>query len=236
MRWTLCMALLLLPAGLAAQAGQPAESPRTIVVSGVGSVEREPDQGVIVVAVESEAPAARAAAEANAARMTQLVAALRRANVAERNIRTISYELRPDYARDETGREPARIVGYRAINMVQVTVDEVARLGGVIDAAIAAGANRVQSIQFQLRDRHAAHLAALAVALQNARREAEALAAAAGERLGPPITITSGGFAPVPPPMPYARADMEMAMATPIEAGTLNVMANVHVIYRLLDP
>jgi uncharacterized protein len=235
MRVMLCLALLLLPAAVQAQAPQ-GETPRTITVSGTGIVEREPDQGLVVVAVESEAPNARAAAEANAARMTQLVAALRRAGIPERSIRTVSYELRPEYAREDRGREPPRIVAYRAVNMVQVTVDEVARLGGIIDAAIAAGANRVTSIQFQLRDRHTAHLEALAVAMQNARREAEALAAAAGERLGPAMNITSGGFA-APPPMPYARADMmEMAMATPIEAGTLNVMANVHVVYRLLDP
>jgi uncharacterized protein len=237
MRAILCVALLLVPARLAAQAPQPAETPRTINVNAYGTIEREPDQGVIVVAVESEAPTARAAAEMNASRMTELVAALRRAGVAERSIRTVSYELRPEYAREDRGREPPRIVAYRAVNMVQVTTDTVARLGGLIDAAIGSGANRVTSIQFRLRDRQAAHLEAVAVAVRNARREAEALAAAAGERLGPVMNIGSGGFAPVPPPMPYARADvMEMAMAaTPIEGGTLSVTASVNVTYRLLD-
>jgi uncharacterized protein len=236
MRNLICLTLLLVPAGLAAQ--QPAETLRTISVDATGVLEREPEQGVVVLAVESEAPAARAAAEGNAARMTQLLAALRRAGIADRDIRTLSYELRPEYAREDRGREPPRIVAYRAINMVQVTVDEVPRMGAVIDAAIGSGANRVSSIRFQLRDAHAAHLEAVAQAVRNARREAEVIAEAAGERLGPAVSINAPGFMPPPrPPMPYARGDM-MAVEvaeTPVEGGTLTVTARVHVVYRLLD-
>jgi uncharacterized protein len=235
MRYLAMIVLLLAPATLRAQ--QPVETPRTLSVSAIGVVEREPEQGVIVLAVESEAPTARAAAEANAARMTQLVTALRRAGVPERDIRTVSYELRPEYAREDRGREPPRIVAYRAVNMVQATVDTVARMGAVIDAAIGSGANRVTSIQFRLRDPHAAHLEAVAVAMRSARREAEAIAAAAGEQLGPALTISTGGYSPPRPPMPYERAEMMAmdAMETPIAGGTLTVTAHVNVAYRLLD-
>jgi uncharacterized protein len=237
MRNLVMAALLLAPATLAGQ--QPvAEPPRTLSVNATGTIEREPEQGVVVVAVESEAPAARAAAEANAARMTQLVAALRRAGIAERNIRTVSYELRPEYSREDRGREPPRIVAYRAVNMVQVTVDEVARLGSIIDTAIGNGANRVSSIDFRLRDPRAAHLEAVALAMRNARAEAAAVAEAAGERLGPALNINTSGFMPPPPPpMPYARADMMAveAVSTPVEGGTLRVTASVSVVYRLLD-
>jgi uncharacterized protein len=236
MRNLLIAVLLLMPANAAAQ--QATETPRTLTVNAAGVIEREPEQGVVLLAVESEAPTARAAAEANAARMTQLMAALRRAGIEERHIRTLSYELRPEYAREERGREPPRIVAYRAVNMVQVTVDDVARLGSTIDMAIGSGANRVTSIQFRLRDPHGAHIQAVSQAMANARREAEALAQAAGEQLGPALTIQSGGYMPPPgPPMPFARADMMMAesMETPIAGGTLTVTANVNVVYRLLD-
>jgi uncharacterized protein len=235
MKYLAMIVLLLAPAPLLAQ--QPAETPRTLSVNAVGLVEREPEQGVIMLAVESEAPTARAAAEANATRMTQLVAALRRAGVRERDIRTVSYELRPEYAREDRGREPPRIVAYRAVNMVQATVDTVARMGATIDAAIGGGANRVTSIQFRLRDPHAAHIEAVAVAVRNARREAEAIAEAAGERLGPALTINTGGYSPPRPPMPYARAEMMAmdAMETPIEGGTLTVTAHVNISYQLLD-
>lgn len=227
-------ALLLLPGALAAQ--DRADMPRTITVSAQGTIEREPEEGVILLAVESEARTARAAADANAELMTRLVAALRAAGVPERSIRTTSYELRPEYRRQtEQTREPPTIAAYRAINMVQVTVDTVARMGRIIDTAIASGANRVANISFRLRDAHAAHIEAVAIAMRNARREAEAVAEAAGERLGAALNINTGGYHAPPPPMPmYARAEMDMAAAsTPIESGTLTVVATVTVVYEL---
>lgn len=237
MRQLVTLAVLLVPAAVSAQAVQQPAAPRTLAVSAVGTVELEPEQGVITLAVESEAAGARAAAEANARRMTQLMAALRRAGVPDRQVRTVTYELRPEYAREQRGVEPPRIVGYRAVNMVQVTVDPVARMGAVIDAAIGSGANRVANIRFQLRDPHAAHAEASAIAMRHARRQAEAIAAAAGEQLGPAMSITTTAFMPPQPPLPFARADMAMAVeaATPVEGGTLTVMANVHVVYRLKD-
>jgi uncharacterized protein len=237
MRYLMLTALLLAPVGVAGQA-PPQEQPRTISVSAVGTIELEPEQGVVLLAVESEGQTAQAAAAANAQRMTQLMTALRRAGLQERDIRTTSYELRPEYAREQRGQEPPRIVGYRAVNMVQVTVDTVARMGGIIDAAIGSGANRVANIRFQLRDPQAAHAEASAIAMRNARRQAEAIAAAAGERLGPPLNINTGGYMPPPAPqMMYARAEMAMAadVATPVEGGTLTVTAHISVIYRLLD-
>lgn len=244
MRALILAAALALPATAAAQ--QPVEQPRTITVNGIATVEREPEQGVVLLAVESEAENAREAADANATKMAELIPALRRAGVAERNIRTVSYELRPEYTRTlppERGmaQEPPRIAGYRAVNMVQVTVDTVARIGGVIDVAISSGANRVANIGFRLRNPREAHLEAVAEATRNARREAEIVAEAAGERLGPAQSIHTGGYMPPPPPMPmpaYSRMDMievTAAPPTPIEGGTLTVMANVTIVYRLLD-
>lgn len=239
MRNLILAALVALPSAAAAQ--QPVEQPRTITVNGVATVEREPEQGVVLLAVESEAANARAAADANATKMAQLIPALRRAGITERNIRTVSYELRPEYARQERNDQAPRIAGYRAINMVQVTVDTVSRMGGVIDVAIGSGANRVANISFQLRDPRAAHMEAAAIAMRYARQEAEIVAEAAGERLGPAQSIHTGGYMPQPRPMPmYARMDMiEVAAApappTPIEGGTLTIMANVTVVYRLAD-
>ena len=234
-------AFLLFPHQADAQQQQQ-ETPRTITVSATGMVEREPEQGLVLLAVESESQNAKAAADANATKMSQLVAALRRAGVADRNIRTLSYELRPEYSQQVTReqREPPRITGYRAINMVQITVDTVTRMGGIIDVAISSGANRVDNISFRLRDHQAAHLEAVSIAMRTARREAQAVAEAAGERLGPALSIHTGGYAPPPPPMPvmYRRdVAMEQAMAppTPVEGGTLSVMANVTVVFKLLD-
>jgi uncharacterized protein len=234
---SLLVAAVLMPA--AAQAQVSADQPRTINVGATGTVEREPDRAMILLAVESQAPTAREASQQNAQLMDRVLAALRQAGIRDEAIRTVSYELRPEYSRPERDREPPRIASYRTINMVQVRVDAIARVGTVIDAALGAGANRVANLNFELQDAEGARLEALQMAMTTARREAEVIATAAGQRLGEPLSINIGQH--YPPPRPMAAAPrMEMAMAadvpTPIEGGQLAVMASVHVVYRILDP
>lgn len=233
---------LLLPA-CAARAQQPGVTPpvreRTITVTGTGVVDREPDQAVVMLAVENSAPTADAAAQANAEAMERVIAALRQLGLERDRIRTVSYQLHPEYARDEPrpGQYEPRVVGYRAVNMVQVTLDDITRVGEVIDAAISAGANRVTGLHFQLRDPERARVDALALAVRNARVEAQALAAALGETPGPVLSVSTTGM--VPPPIPFVmdrmgRAEMAAAVPTPIEPGTLRVEVTVTIVYGLL--
>lgn len=234
----LLLGVLLVALPLQARAQQPDRpGERTVVVSATATVEREPERAVVLLAVESTGQTARAATQANATRMDAVIAALRRLGLSGRNVRTTSYQLHPEYARQDRGNEaaPPRIIGYRASNMVQVTVDTIARVGGVIDAAIAAGANRVANLHFELRDPQAARTEALRLAVARARSEAEAMAQAGGGRLGPVLNMTTGSFAIPRYAADMAVAEMRMAQAapTPIEPGTLSVMANVTVTFRL---
>lgn len=228
------LAALLLPASLAAQ---QVEQPRTLTVSATASVERAPDQAILTLAVESEAENARDASRANAEKMQRVVAALRQAGIPADKIRTVGYELQPQYARENRGEDPPRIVGYRAVNRVQTTIDAIDRVGPALDAAITAGANRADQLYFQLRDASDARLEALRLATQKARREADAIASAAGETLGQAQSIHTDSYSP-PPPRPPVMYDRAMAMAemkvdTPVEAGTLSVTAHVTIVYRL---
>lgn len=229
--------LLALPQMVAAQqAERPPE--RTVNVQATATVEREPDRAVILLAVESTGQTARAAADANATRMDAVIAAIRRAGIPEDKIRTVSYNLIPQYAypnRDNPNVEP-RITGYRAINMVQVTIDEVRRVGAVIDAALQAGSNRVAGLNFELKDPESARREALRLAVARARADAEAVAMAAGQVLGPPLTINTSEWQPMPkyaPEMAMARADMAQAPPTPVQPGTVSVSAMVMITYRL---
>ena len=220
----------LLAAPLSLPAQQPPALP-TITVDGSASVEREPERAVLVLAVETESATAQQAARANADAMTRVTAELRRAAIPAAMIRTVSYRLDPVYSRAQPAEEP-RIVGYRATNMVQVTIDSIPRVGATIDGAIAAGANRVAGLSFELRDPEEARVAALELAMARARREAEAVAKAAGRALGPPVEIQIGGQ----PMFPRETFGARVAMAesvTPVEAGTLTVTATVHVVFRL---
>lgn len=235
----IAVALAALGGGTAAAWAQaPAAREQTVTVSAVGRVAREPDRAVLLLAVESFATTAREAAAANARKMDALLAALRRLGLGEDDVRTVSYQLNPEYefSPAEPRRQPEqRLVGYRAVNTVSVTIDEVDRVGAVIDAAVDAGADRVTGLSFQLRDPEAARREALREAVAKANAEAEALAAALGRRLGPALTVTTGGRFPPPIPVAYdmrVRA-AEMAVPTPIEPGTLDVEAAVTVVYRL---
>lgn len=228
--------LLVFPADAAAQ--QPsADSPRTLTVVGTGTVEREPERAVVMLAVESEAATAREASQANAALMEAVIAAVRDAGIPERDVRTVSYQIDPVYSRPPTGQGGTPEIGaYRAINMVQVTVDELDRLGPVIDAAIGAGANRVANLSFQLRDYDSARRVALEEAVTNARTEAEAVAVASDQQLGQPLSISTSSTRPYA----FAAPAMDMmearvAASTPIETGSLTVTATVNIVYELVS-
>lgn len=236
-------ALLLAVAGpIWAQDTTVRRDPRVLTVNGTGVVQRQPDRAVILVAVESRATTAQAATAANARKMDAVYAALRRMGIVPPKIATISYELQPQYSQPTERRaEPfvPQIVGYVAMNMVRVESDSVQRAGAIIDAVIPAGANRIANLSFELRDPESARLEALRLAVQKARAEAEVVAAAAGQRLGRPQSISSSsGYQPM-----YRRMEMaqDMAMSaraappTPIEAGSLTVTANVNIVYLLED-
>ncbi len=223
---------LALAAPSTARAQQQEEAAeRTVTVAALGRVTREPDRAVLNLAVESFAATAREAAAANASKMEALVAALRRLGLSEDQVETESYFLNPEHDRRGEPGEP-RIVGYRAVNTVRVTVDDIARVGEVIDAAIAAGADRVNGLSFQLRDPEEARRDALRDAISKARTEAETVAGAVDRSLGPVLSVMTGGFER-PVVMARGMAADALAAPTPIEPGTLDVVASVTVVFRL---
>ena len=238
---TVLMSVLMAAAAAPLMAQQPAEKPdRVINVNAVGTVQRAPEKAVITVAVESQAATAQAASQANATKMDAVFAALRRVGIVPPKVRTIAYELQPQYQQPtrEIPNPTGRIIGYRAINMVVVDVDSIARVGPVIDAVVTSGANRVTNLSFELRDAESARLDALRQAVAKARAEAEVLATAAGQRLGPPLNISSSSYYE---PRQMRMQAMDMAVAapaappTPIEAGTLTITANVSIVYKMED-
>ncbi|MGD8276396.1 MAG: SIMPL domain-containing protein [Gemmatimonadota bacterium] len=227
------LTFLLLATPAAAFAQQPPRG-RTIAVDGVASVEREPERGVLTLAVETESGLAQAAGRANAEVMSRVAAELRRAGIAAAMMRTVSYRLDPQYARPAQRDSAPRITGYRALNMLEVTIDSIDRIGATIDAALAAGANRVAGLRYELRNPDEAQEAALAEAVARARRQAEVAAQAAGQNLGPPLEIQVQSSSVSPMPMAAApRLAMQAEISTPVEGGTIRVTASVHIVFRL---
>lgn len=218
-------------APVAAQETAP-EADRTLDVSADATVTRPPDRAVIRLAVETVARTARAATTGNAEAMTAVLDALDELGIPRDAVQTEAVSLSPRYDRSDGSQEPT-ITGYHAVNRVSVPVEDVDRVGAVVDAAVDAGANRVLGIQFELADPEAAYHDALEQAIAMARREAETAAAALGESLGPAIRVSTGGVRAPAPQGPVPEMMMRAQASTPVQPGELEVRATVSITYRL---
>jgi uncharacterized protein YggE len=198
----------------------------SIRVSADAKVTAKPDRVQIEIGVSTRATQSQEAAAQNARQVESMLAAVHKA-VPAALLKTVSYSLNPNYEYHVSGGEPT-VTGYTAMNVVQVTLDDLEKIGGVIDAAAQAGANHVQGIQFTLRDQDAVRAEALREAAMRARAQADVLATALGLKVVRVLSAeeNSPRFTPITRPM--ARAAMSSAsVATPVEAGTLDVAAEV---------
>lgn len=210
------------------RAQQPPVS--SIRVTGDARVTAKPDRVQIDVGVRTQAPTSQEAATQNARQVDAVLAAVRKATAGAAVLKTISYSLNPDYHYHPGGGEPT-LEGYTAANVVQVTLDDLAKIGSVIDSATLAGANHIQGIQFTLRDQDAVRAEALREAATRARAEADVLAAALGLKVVRVLSVEENSPRVVPLRVYAATARAAVnaagAVPTPVEAGTLDVTADV---------
>jgi uncharacterized protein len=196
----------------------------TINTTGEATVSVEPDQAKIELGVTTQAATSDAAVTQNAEKLTATLAAVRALQIAGAEIKTVSYTLQPTYRYPREGGDP-ELIGYTATNIVRVTVNDLTKVGTVIDAATKAGANRVHSLQFTLQDDRAVKAQALREAAQQAREKSNALAGALGLEVVRILNVTESGPTMIPVrDMAYARAEMA---STPIEPGTIEIKATV---------
>lgn len=224
----LVAAALSLPLDLYAQ--DPRSAPPQIVVSASHEVEVAPDRAHLTIAVESRGRTSQLASQDNARIASAVVQAVGRAGIAAAQIRTLGLSVQPEYRYPDGGGRPT-VVGYVATNRVLVEVRDLARVGGVIDAAIAQGATNINGPTFGLSNPDSARREALAVAVARARADAEVMARAAGQRVGGVLELTSQDAFERPmfdraPVMAFARG-AEAAPETPVSAGTITIRAQV---------
>jgi uncharacterized protein YggE len=234
MRILLACALTAVSSLAIAQAPQdprppPPPKPATILVSGQAKVSQAPDRVYIDIGVTTQARKSQAATSLDATRIAAVVAAVKRASGAGSQLTTTEYSVSPDYNYPRGGGTPS-IIGYTASNVVRVRLDDLRRIGPVIDAATQAGANNVQDIRFTLRDEQAARAEALREAALDARQDADALAGALGLRIVRILSVSEES--PEARPIPIYPRAMRFAAAapapaTPVEAGTIDVSATV---------
>jgi uncharacterized protein len=229
--WLTCvLATVAIVSGTAA-----AEQPRTIVVSGNGEVSARPDMADLSFAIETHARSASEAAARNAALAQKITDALKAKLGDKAKVSTGGYSLSPDYEQHQGRPDSATIVGYGAQNSIEVETPAMNLLGELIDTAIGAGANRVNSLNFTLKNDSKPRADALANASRDAQQQAQALAASLDVKLGRIITAsTEGAPRPVPLVRTYAQAAPAMtSFKTPVEAGDITVSATVYLTYEI---
>ena len=200
-------------------------------VSADGQVTRAPDIVTVTAGVVTQASNAASAMAENAKRMAATVAALKRAGVADKDIRTASLSLQPQYRYADN--QPPAITGYQATNQLTVTFRDIGRTGAILDALVAAGVNQIGGPDFALEHPDAALDEARVAAVQKARAKADVYAKAAGLSIKRIVAIgESGGYAPQPP-RPMMMAMARAKEATDLQPGEEKIGVTVNVTFEL---
>ncbi len=210
------------------------ESVSTLSVNGEGVIEAAPDRATISIGVVTQDRDASRAQSENARAAQGIVSSIAGLGVDRRSIHTSDYNFRPSY-RQEDGRRN-EINGYVVSNTVNVTVDNLELIGKIIDAALANGANNINSLDFGFKNKKELQDRALTAAIKDARRKADLAASELGVRIAgvQNVNIDAGGFYGMQRNAKMmATAEMAMDAATPIEVGTLTCSAAVHVTFIL---
>ncbi len=208
--------------------------PPTISVSGEGIVEAQPDRATISVGVVTREKNPSAVQAANARAAQSVINAIVALGIERKNISTGNYNFNPTYRHFDNGRR--EIDGYEAANSVTVVVDDLKLVGKIIDTALANGANQVNGLNFGLRNRTAYQDEALRLAVLDAKRKAEVVASVLGKRIVGvySVSINSSRIsAPQNYKMARSMAEDSANFETPVESGTLQCSADVHVEFEI---
>jgi len=216
-----CTKVITTPAGSAAN---------TVTASGMGTAQATPDTAEMSFGVSTTSANAKTALDDASKVAEDITAAVKKQGVAEEDIQTRDVSVYPQTT-DQNGKQV--ITGYSANLTVRVKVRDIGKLGDVISAANAAGANNISGPTFTVADPAPYRAEAIDEAVADARRSAEAMAKAAGKSVGTVLSISSTDVSSIPGPM-FAGAALDAAKSSvPIEPGQLDITANVTVIFEL---
>jgi len=188
----------------------------------------------VTIAAESRAASPREAQRQNTEAMGAVQQKLKALGLPADAVRTLSYDLQPEF-NYASGRQVLK--GYVSRNTIEVRLDEIERVGEVVEASVSAGATSVRDIRFDLKARGVAERDALKQAAADARARAEALAAGIGRTIDRILRVEEQGavMEPLPRPMVGMRAEAVAAAPppVPVEPGELEVRARVTLVSRM---
>jgi uncharacterized protein YggE len=214
--------------GLESSAGS-----RSIAVTGTGEAAGRPDQATVNAGIQTVATTVVEASRENQAVVERIMQALDKQGIDRKFIQTTNYSIWPDQRQDPRANGEITITGYNVSNVVNVTINDIAKVGEVLAAVTNAGANSIHGVNFGVKDTAALEQTARAAAMRDARVRAEALAKLAGVELGDVMTISMSSGGGYPTPM-VGGARFEMAAPAPgISEGQVSVSVQVYVTYAM---
>ena len=226
----LALALVALAGCGTASTSSTGTAANTVTASGAGTTQAAPDTAEMSFGVTTMSANAKSALDEASKTAEQIAAALKKQGIAGEDIQTQDVSVYPQTV-DQNGKQV--ITGYQASLSVRVKVRDIAKLGEIISAANAAGANEISGPAFTIDDPAPARAQAIEEAVADARTSAEAMAKAAGKSVGAVLSMSSSDVGLVPGPM-YSTRDMAgAAKDVPIEPGQLDISANVVVVFAL---
>jgi uncharacterized protein YggE len=211
-----------------------AKLPRVISISGHGEVRAVPDTVSISLGVTGNAATAKAALDANSKAMGELMAALKKGGIAEKDITTSNFSVNPHIEYVQNGNEQkAELKGYDVANTVTITTTDIKGLGGLLDKAVGAGSNQINGISFSVSRADRLLDDARKAAFEDAKRKASIYASAGGFTLGDVVSLSEGGGYAPPGPVLMSAAKAEMARDVPVSAGEQTLGVDVSVTWEI---
>ena len=201
-------------------------------VSAQAEASRVPDIATISAGVVTQAVDGNTAMRQNSEQMAKVVAAIKAAGIADKDVQTSGISLNPQYRYAEN--QPPTITGYQASNTVNVKVRDLARLGKVLDTLAAQGANQINGPSFEVDKPDEAYDEARLAALKKAQARADTYAAALGMKVRRIVSINEGGASfPRPMPMMRAMAADGFAKETSVSPGEASLSVSIDVVFEL---
>jgi len=206
-------------------------TPRTVQVSGIGEIQVEPDTAVINLGVQTQEKTAEDTLQKNNIKMQALIDTLKKAKIPSEDIQTQTIRLSPRYEMNDTNNGRT-LVGYTASNSVEVRTKDLESLGTLLDQAVKAGANTIESINFEISNSGNALDQVREAAVKDAQHKAEELASLTGTTLGSVLEIQESSSTPGPI-VRQIEAPVQAA-AVPVSPGTQSITVQVQVTWMLI--
>ena len=224
---------------LAAFAVPATAQERTISVNGRGEISNDPDMATVVIGVQTEAEDTAQALDDGSAATASILAILDVEDIPLADIRSGAIRLQPRY--NQSARSSGQqIIGYRAINSIEVDVTDLDQLGSLLAGLVGEGANRLDRVNFGLQDPTAATDEARRRAIAEGARLAALYADAAGVSMGDLMSLSEsggGGYRAL-----EAEHVMMEAMATsapqydvPVAPGKIIINASISMVFAITD-